>query len=202
MKYLIPYLGLTLLISACNMSGDVRTSAKKLRDSAIALTNEYQDTAKFEEAIALLEKAIKIDSTNFYYYRDKYFFESCLRRSDLALKTIGYLLKFKPDSAELYFHAGVLQTINKDTLLAENSFKKAAILFKLTLDTMDRKSPYFFYDWRLWAASMIMINEGDIIHHFLKENCTTPMDSSIYYPETLSKSKDELIQMMIMQYSH
>ena len=97
-----------LLLAACNMSGKPEFLAKNLNDSAVAITNRYHDTAKFREAIRLLDQAIELDSTKFEFYRNRYFFESSLGESKLALQTIGHLLRFRPDSADLHFQAGIL----------------------------------------------------------------------------------------------
>jgi len=195
--YIVPLVGLY----ACDNFNKSNISARTLNDSAISITKQYKDTSKFIEAIALLDQAIHKDSTNFEYYKNKYFFEASLGNSKSALNTIGHLLKFKPDSADLHFQAGILQQLYQDTIQAKISFQKATTLYKATLNTMDKKSPYWFYDWRLWAVSMIMINQDKVIHDFLKENCTTPIDSSIYHIELLSKSKEEILKLLEQQYS-
>ncbi len=197
MRYLINFLTICILLG-CNNS-TTRISAIELNDSALAITNHFEDTSKYEQAIALLNQAIKKDSTIFDLYKNKYFFEFTLGNYKAALKTNNRLIAFRPDSADLYFQAAIFEQYFQDTVLAHKSFERAALLYKKTLDTMNAKSPYYFYDWRLWACSMIMIGQESKIHEFLKENCTNSIDSTIYHPEMLSKTKLELRQVMNKQ---
>ena len=197
MRHLIIFLPICILFG-CNNSAK-RISAIELNDSAVAITKHFEDTSKYEQAIALLNQAIKQDSTIFDLYKNKYFFEVTLGNYKSALNTNNRLIAFRPDSADLFFQAATFEQFFQDTILAQKSFERAAILYKKTLDTMNAKSPYYFYDWRLWACSMIMIGQESIIHEFLKENCTNKIDSTIYHPEMLSKTKQELKQVMNKQ---
>jgi tetratricopeptide (TPR) repeat protein len=198
MKHIIIFF-LSCILTGCNDSSTKTFSAINLNDSAIAITNHYKDTSKFDQAIALLNKAIKQDSTIFDLYKNKYFFEATLGDYKSALKTNIRLITFRPDSADLYFQAATFEQFLQDTIQAKNSFTKAALLYKATLDTMSKNSPYYFYDWRLWACSMIMIGKETIIHDFLKENCTNSIDSVIYNPQMLNKTKQELQEVMNKQ---
>jgi len=198
MKQLIVIFVLYILVG-CNLSSTKTFSAIELNDSAVAITNHYKDTSKFEQAIALLNKAIKRDSTIFDLYKNKYFFEISLGDYASAFQTNNRLLSFRPDSADLYFQAASFGQFLQDTIQAKSSFKQAAFLYKATLDTMKAGSPYYFYYWKLWACSMIMTGHEIIIHDFLRKNCTNSLDSAIYNPEMLNKSRQELQEFMNKQ---
>jgi tetratricopeptide (TPR) repeat protein len=198
----IIYTCLFVLVTACNSQGKRNISASLLIDSAASITKKYTDTSHFEDAIKLLEQATKIDSNNVEAYRKKFFFQASLGKFSDASKTLTYLIKFKPDSAELYFQAGIFHELNNDTIDTKQYFSKAILFYKTTLDTMDKKNPYWFYNWKCSAVSMIMAGQGYIIHDFLKKNCKTAFDSSIFDIETLSKSKEDMLQIIRAKYSH
>jgi tetratricopeptide (TPR) repeat protein len=198
----IIYTCLFALATACNSPGKKNISTRLLIDSAASITKNYTDTSRFEDAINLLGQATTTDSTNMEAYRKMFFFQASLGKFSDASKTLTYLIKFIPDSAELYFQAGIFHELNYETLEAKQSFSKAILLYKAMVDTMDKKNPYWFYNWKCSAVSLIMVGQENIIHDFLKENCTTAFDSSIYDIETLSKSKEEILQTIRAKYSH
>lgn len=198
MKYLIIFF-LSYILTGCSASSTEKPSARDLNDSAVAITNYYKDTFRFEQAIVLLNKAINQDSTIFDLFKNKYFFEVTLGDYKSALQTNNKLIAFRPDSADLHFQAATFEQFFQDTVQAKNSFTKAAFLYKASLDTMNANSPYYFYNWRLWACSMIMAGQEIIIHDFLKENCTNSFDSAIYNPQMLGKTKQELQEVMNKQ---
>ena len=195
MKYLT-ILFLSCILLRCNIPSTKTFSARELNDSALAITDNFKDTSKFEQAIALLNKAIKQDSTIYDLYKHKYFFEVTLGDYRSALKTNNRLIAFRPDSADLYFQAATFEEFFLDTIQAKTSFTKAALLYKATLDTMKAKNRFYFYNWKLMAWSMIMSGHETIIHDYLREYCTSSMDSAIYNPEILGKTKQELHEFM------
>ncbi|HNO98707.1 MAG TPA: hypothetical protein PKM83_03110, partial [Ferruginibacter sp.] len=68
MRHLIIFLPICILFG-CNNSAK-RISAIELNDSAVAITKHFEDTSKYEQAIALLNQAIKQDSTIFDLYKN------------------------------------------------------------------------------------------------------------------------------------
>ena len=201
MKGTILYLVLLCLAVSCNFSSREPLSIKQLTDSAKSITKDYTDTTRFSDAIKLFNQAISIDSNNFSSYSKKYFLEFSLGQFGDAEKTLANLIMFRPDSAELYAHAGFLQEFKHDTIESKKSFAKSVLLYKMTLDTMDKKNPYWLYDWKMSAICTIMAGQEKIIYDFLKENCTTSFDSSFYDIETLTKTKDEILQSIKTKYS-
>lgn len=177
----------------CNTNPLRNYSATRLNDSALSVTNHFKDTSKFTHAIYLLNMAIERDSTIFEVYKNKFFFEVSLGNYVSAIQTNKKLISFRPDSADLYLQDGIFSQYLLDTLQAKNSFVKATLLYKATMDTLKTNSPYFFYDWKMWAYSMIMTGHEDIIHEFLKKNCTNGIDSAIYNPQMLGKTKQALV---------
>jgi len=183
-----------ILFTACNNSNQQSLSVKEINDSVITLTNHYQDTAKFKQAINLLNEAIHLDSNHFDSYSEKLFFETAVGDFESASTTSTQLIKMKPDSADLYFQRGLFKELINDSVSSMPDFAKAVVLYKTTLDTMNKKNPYWFAYWKNSAASLILAGQGQIIHDFLKQNCKTAFDSSIYDYEVLSKNRDELLQ--------
>ena len=183
-----------ILLTACNEPKRQSLSVKEINDSVITLTNHYQDTSKFKQAINLLNGAILLDSNHFESYSKRVFFESALGDFDAATKSSTQLIKFKPDSADLYFQRGLFKELINDSLSSKPDFNKAVLLYKLTLDTMDKKNSYWFANWKNSAACLILVGQGQIIHDFLKQNCKTAFDSSIYDYKVLSKNRHELLQ--------
>jgi tetratricopeptide (TPR) repeat protein len=183
-----------ILLTACNGPKRQSLSVKEINDSVITLTNHYQDTSKFKQAINLLNDAILLDSNHFESYSKRVFFETALGDFDAATKSSTQLIKFKPDSADLYFQRGLFKELINDSISSKPDFSKAVLLYKLTLDTMDKKNSYWFANWKNSAACLILVGQGQIIHDFLKQNCKTAFDSSIYDYKVLSKNSHELLQ--------
>ena len=194
MKTKTAFAAAIILLIACNESKRQSLSVKEINDSVITLTNHYQDTSKFRQAINLLNDAILLASNHFESYSKRVFFEIALGDFSAATKTSTQLIKFKPDSADLYFQRGLFKELINDSLSSKPDFSKAVLLYKLTLDTMDKKNSYWFAYWKNSAACLILAGRGQIIHDFLKQNCKTAFDSSIYDYEVLSKNRDELLQ--------
>lgn len=189
-----------ILLIACKNSHQQKLSVKAINDSVVALTNNYQDTSRFKQAIGLLNQAIEIDSSYYDTYSKKLFFETALGRFENASRTATQLIKFKPDSADLYFQRGIFKELIHDSISSKPDFAKAVLLYKLTLDTMSRRSPYWLADWKNSAVCLIMAGQEQIIRDFLRQNCTTAFDSSIYDVEVLTRSKEELLQTMRSKY--
>ena len=189
-----------VLLTACKNSNQQSLSVERINDSVIILTNHYQDTSKFKQAIKLLNDAILLDSNYFDSYIKKVFFETALGDFNGASKTSTQLIKLKPDSADLYFQRGLFKELINDSLSSKPDFSKGVLLYKLALDTMDKKNPYWFAYWKNSAVCLILAGQGQLIHDFLRENCKTAFDSSIYDVEVLSKNRTELLQMFRDKY--
>jgi tetratricopeptide (TPR) repeat protein len=175
-------------------------SVQQLTVSAVSITKHYTDTTKFHDAIKLFNQAISLDSNNFNSYSKKFFLEFSLGEFSDAERSLNKLIKFRPDSAELFSHAGFFQEFRYDTTESKKSFAMAVLLYKVTLDTMDKKSPLWMYNWKSYALCIIMAGQERIIHDFLKVNCTSAVDSSFYDIETLTKTKEELLKSIRIKY--
>jgi tetratricopeptide (TPR) repeat protein len=189
-----------ILLTACNNSNQHSLSVKEINDSVIALTNHYQDTSKFKQAINLLNDAIHLDSNHFESYSKKVFFQIAIGDFDGASKTSTQLIKFRPDSADLYFQRGLFKELINDSLSSKPDFSKAVLLYKLTLDTLDKKNPYWFAYWKNSAVCLILSGQGQIIHEFLRQNCKTAFDSTIYDAKVLTQNRNELLQLFRDKY--
>lgn len=191
-----------ILLIACRSQNRQHLSVKAINDSVVTLTRHFQDTSKFEEAISLLDDAIKIDSNYYDSYAKKLFFETSLGDFKNASITSSRIIKFKPDSADLYFQRGFFKELTNDTISSKQDFGKAALLYKLALDTMNKRNPFWFTYWKYSAICLIMIGQDQIIRDFLKQNCTTALDSSIYDAKVLTKSRQELLMTIREKYMH
>jgi len=189
-----------ILLTSCNNSNPQSLTVNQINDSVISLTNQYQDTSKFLQAISIINSAIRLDSNHYESYCKKVFFETALGDFNGASKTLTHLIKLKPDSADLYLQRGLFKELNYDSLTSKPDFAKAVLLYKLTLDSMDNKNPYWLAYWKNSAACLILEGQGQIIHEFLKENCKTSVDSSIYDINILSRNRDELLQTFRSKY--
>ena len=189
-----------ILLVACKNSNQQSLSVQQINDSVITLTNHYQDTSRFKQAIKLLNEAIRLDSNYFDSYSKKVFFETALGDFKGASKTSNQLIKFRPDSADLYFQRGLFKELINDSLSSKPDFSKGVLLYKLTLDTMDKKNPNWFAYWKNSAVCLILAGQEQIIHDFLRQNCKTAFDSSIYDVEILSRTRTDLLQMFRDKY--
>jgi tetratricopeptide (TPR) repeat protein len=189
-----------ILLTSCGHSSQKKVSVKAINDSVVLLTNHYEDTSKFKQAIALLDEAIQSDTNYFESYKNKLFFETALGEFKNVVKTTTRLIRFRPDSADLYFQRGIFKELSNDSITSMPDFNKATLLYRLTLDTMNKKSPNWWYTWRIAAVCLILAGQEQIIHDFLKQKCTTALDSSFYEVELLSKSKQQVLQTMRSKY--
>jgi len=119
-----------IFFTCCKSSNQKAVSAKDINDRVIVLTNNYQDTAKFKQALNLLNDAILLDGDYLDSYRKKVFFETALNDFIGALNTSTELIKFRPDSADLYFQRGLFKELTNDSLSARPDFIKAVLLYK------------------------------------------------------------------------
>ncbi|MEJ0103882.1 MAG: tetratricopeptide repeat protein [Bacteroidota bacterium] len=189
------------LTVSCNFPGKQNVSVKQLTDSATSITKHYTDTTRFNDAIKLFDQAIFLDSNDLNSQSKKYFLEFSLGQFKEAEKCLIKIIMLRPDSAELYAHAGFFQEFRHDTIESKKSFAKAILLYKTTLDTMDRKNPYWMYDWKMSAICTIMAGQEKVLRDFLKEHVTSAFDSSFYDIETLTKTKEELLESVKTKYS-
>ena len=201
MRKVLIFLVFGWLTISCNLSNRQKLSVKQLTDSAASITKDYTDTTKYTDAIKLFKQAILLDSNDFNSYCKKYFLEFSLGHFMEAEQTLSKLIKFRPDSAELHANYGFLQEFRNDTTESKKTFAKAILLYKATLDTMNKKNPYWLYYWRMSAICTIMMGQEKVVHDLLKENCKTPFDSSFYDIKTLSKTKAEILQTIKSKYS-
>jgi tetratricopeptide (TPR) repeat protein len=190
-----------ILLTSCGHSSQKKVSVKAINDSVVLLTNHYEDTSKFKQAIALLDEAIQSDTNYFESYRNKFFFEAAIGDFENAVKTTTQLIKFRPDSADLYFQRGIFKELSNDSITSMPDFNKATLLYRLTLDTMNKKSPNWWYTWRIAAVCLTMAGQEQAFQDLLKAHCKTSFDSSLFQVEVLTKSKQQILQEIRSKYA-
>jgi tetratricopeptide (TPR) repeat protein len=131
---------LFLTLIACGQKDMVDSEARKLNDSAVALTMKSFDSSAYADAILLLDKATAIDSNYYTAYWNKYSFQWTLKQYDKALVTAKHLNRIKPDAPDYYVSIGLLYEKLGDTVSARQHFKDALVRYNNILDTMDSKN--------------------------------------------------------------
>jgi len=191
---------ITLTVSCNNIQNQIAT-AKSLNDSVLVLTRNYQDTSQYENALILIQKAIKLDTNYLETYSKKLFFEENLGQFDDAIVTLSQLIRLRRDSAELYLKQGIYQEIQGDTINAKNSFNRSLPRYTILLDTLNKSHPERRNLLNMLAINIIMLGQEKMLHELLKENYRTSFDSVLMSTNVLGKTKKELLEPLRQKYN-
>ncbi|MEO8768576.1 MAG: hypothetical protein ABI402_00770 [Ferruginibacter sp.] len=189
-----------LLLYSCNNVTKQTLTAKTLNDSIVKLTKDYTDSTKYIEAIALLRQAIKMDSSYLKSYSNKLFFEETSGRFDSASETLIKMLKLRPDSAELYFKAGLYNDIIGDTVKAQEYYRHSIPRYSILIDTLNKNSQEKNNIQNMMAINIIMMGGEKMLHDYLKENCKTKMDSIFMSAEIWGKTREGILTDLRKKY--
>jgi len=201
---------LILLIAACLFSCKQKGTAQstihkkynpeavKLNDSAIRITHfSYNGNSPkaLENGIALLDKAITIDSNYYIAYGNKLSFQTELKQYSDAAITDKQLIRISPHNPDNYSVEGSLEYKMGDTLSGNEYFKTALSLYNNLLDTMSMKNRRYKDVEMGKAVALIMIGQqikGNII---LKQlyNATTDTLYRQNYLFYMNKSRQQLL---------
>lgn len=166
-----------------NKKNTVDPNARRLNDSAMQVAMHTQD---YDNAIALLEQAILIDSNYLTAYANKLSFQVQLKRFDQALQTAFKLKSQRPQSPEYYVTIGMLYHFKSDTGSSIKFFKEADAFYSNIFDTMKVANPH--YDMLLMGKAINLVFIGQQI------------EGNRVLKQLYDKSKDEIFKEMLSSY--
>jgi len=157
---------------------NVPEEAKRLNDSAVDLIiGTFGDSTKYSQALALLRKAVSIDSNYYYGHYHKLMCENYFKMYDSALVTSLHLLRIR-ESIEEYTIVGVSYDKLGDSVKAADYYMQS---LKITTAVLDTMAPNI----STWPAAKI--NEISVLILLnRKEVSNVAIDEAVAYtPDTL-----------------
>jgi tetratricopeptide (TPR) repeat protein len=195
----------TVIFSCCQTLSkkEIRNAATKLNDSAVVLM-QYSNADSSLKAADYLNRATTID-TNFYLaYWNKLILEIQLKRLRDAIEVTNNLIRIRPASPDLYVTCGILNEKIENKSTANNYFNYALKIYKIILDTMDKKNND--YNLLLTNMAITIIILGDQIKGnkilqqiYVKQNNEAVKQS---ISELMNKNKDQLIDYLFDGYKN
>jgi tetratricopeptide (TPR) repeat protein len=140
---LIALLFCAFLAGCSHLPQGINPEARKLNDAALgslSLSGNKPDTAALENAINILNQAIKLDNNYFEAYYNKFLLQNRLKQYGDALLTAKQMMELRPANADIRISAGITSEKMGDTVTARNFYKSALQTYTHVLDTMSAKS--------------------------------------------------------------
>lgn len=195
MKYILTFLVLFFLLSCRHgnkkSNAQVDPKAIALNDSAVKFSVDT-DAEKLQQAVKLLNQALKIQPDYYLAQINKFGFQVRLGLKDSAFQTLKKIEQLKPEDPEIRVAAGLLIEKYGDSLTARMKFQKAEDLYKSKLDTMNKKSPRY---------EMVLANRAVNLKFLGKEKEAKEMLKSIEtHPENIQMK--EFIDLYISRPGH
>ena len=147
------------ILSSCNCQEKINVYNPK----AIALNNkgvEFIKIQKFDSALIYLDKAIKIDATYYLSYSNKCTIYCTLKDFKNALIVAEKEIEVKPDLAEGWTFAGMLNDKLGDTLSALKYYKKSIEIYNERISNPN-KQKYLKANKLNRAISYVLIGQEE-----------------------------------------
>lgn len=103
-------------------------------------SKDFRDASTIENAISLLNQAIRVDSNYYKAYSNKFMFETQLQQYKNAMLTGKQMIKLRPDNVETMVSVGSACERAGDTLLSAKYYGRALLILDKVLDTMSVKN--------------------------------------------------------------
>ena len=170
--------------------------AKELNDSAL---NSIFHGQSYETAIALLDKALQIDSNYLMALANKYSFELALHQYDQAIHTAEKMLKIKPQVPKYSFSTGLAYFLAGDSLSSQKYFKEAGSIYDRILDTMNKESEDYKFFLQDKAFNLIFSGDAQKGHEILENlrEKTNDEAEKEWYAGFINKSRKEIIDELL-----
>jgi tetratricopeptide (TPR) repeat protein len=187
---------LVMLLSVANSCSNNKNTSSipqeciNLNDSAINLvykSSNFTMNQRLTDAIALLDKATKIDSADYVAYYNKRTYQLKLKQYNDALLTSKQMIKLSPNNGDNYFYVGVLCIKAGDTASSMPYFKRALSLYNNVLDTMNIKNVRYKSLKMAKATDLIVLGQKQKGNEILKD---------LYNKETDTLAKQEYLNIL------
>jgi tetratricopeptide (TPR) repeat protein len=184
----------------------VNARARELTDSAIFLWYKRDtvlsmqsilalDTVYYLKKIALLNKAINIDSAYFPAYLDKFDYQTNVKQYDSVIVTGNKILQFMPRLAAVRIRLGEIYDIKGDTSLAVKYYKASLSLLDKQLAGIQNNSIVYRDKLRDKAINLVLlgqIEKGKTIFKTLDSLAADDRERFLYQTD-ISKTKRDFL---------
>lgn len=179
------FFSIFVVFSSCaqdvkNQSGKINPKAKQLNDSAVQFVINNND---YENALVLLDEAIKIDTSYITAYSNKLSFQVILKKYKEAIETGNRLILLKPNRVEFIFSQGLLYELTADTSMANEYYQRSLKINNAILDTITKFNV---------RRDNILLNKAMILSFLNRQQ-----EASVIYNELLVNAKDSVFKEYI-----
>jgi tetratricopeptide (TPR) repeat protein len=164
----------------------------QLSDSALKVYNR----GNISDAVALLQKAIAIDSNCFTCYSNMISFHNAKQVDwQFALAGTRQMIRIRPKMAELYAGAGVACLKSGDSVSAKTYFQQGLNVENSFLDTMKKNSRGYTERMMTKAECLILLDEHEKANVVIKKAIAVEDKDwfKAYLTSLLTKSKEQLL---------
>lgn len=170
--------------------------AIEFNDSAVTLIFHGQS---YETAIALLDKALQINSNYLMALANKYSFELALHQYNQAIHIAEKMMKIKPQVSKYFVSTGLAYFLSGDSISSQKYFKEAGIIYDRILDTMNKESKDYKFVLQDKAVNLIFSGDAQKGHKILKYlgDKTNDETEKEWYKGFLNKSGKEIIDELL-----
>lgn len=169
-KTILAVLTLTWYFSCAQPKHKFNPEAIKLNDSAFRMVSHAlpTDSTIYKNAIALLNRAIKIDSNYLIAWWSKFSYQNELKDYKGALSTAKKLLLLNPDNVTIISITGQAYEKAGDSLSAVKYYKNALSRYNKILDTMSAKNDAYKSMVTSKAITLILLNQQKQSHDMMQ----------------------------------
>ena len=170
--------------------------AIQLNDSAVNVVVQEQN---YETAIALLDKALQIDSNYLMALANRYSYELALHQYDHAINTAKKMIKIKPQAPDYFVSGGLAYFLSGDSISSQKYFKEAVAIYDRILDTMKKENNGYKLVLMGKAVNLIFSGDsqkGNEILKYLDDSTKDEMEKE-FYSEFINKQRKEIIDEIV-----
>ena len=115
-------------------------AAVKQANALTVSARQYTDQAKFQDAIATLDRALELNPSSALAYNSRGYAYLRLRNCTSAIADFSAAIRLKPEYANAYWNRGITRRVCHDEASGRDDMKKAASLGWTTNDNLAKNS--------------------------------------------------------------
>jgi len=196
-KLLLTLLTLSFYFSCAQPKYKVNPEVKKLNNSAISMVSHSRptDSVTYKNAIALLNRATRIDSNYVAAWWNKFSYENEIKDYRAALSTAKKLLALKPNDPVIILFTGETYEKAGDSLSAVKYYKEVLLKYNQVLDTMNVKNYNYKSVVTSKAVILILLNQQKQSRDLLQPLYQKETDSLYrsFYRDIMSYTRKEAL---------
>lgn len=175
-------------------STNFNPGVNKMVDSA----TQFMRAGSNEEALAVYERIVLIDSTHLLLYANKHALEGMLRKYDKDVITSARMCELAPHEPWFLLITGTLYEKTGDSVNGKKYLDKTVIQCDIILDTLNQNNSFLVETYKCWKALAVFFSGNErsgnmLLSELYKEN----EDPARAVYKFLNKSREQMFKVWL-----